>query len=713
MKKIILLAFCSIFLTGLSCTSTNESPDAWNGLKSYTGKESLAWYAELERLPRGESFESEALKAMEESELSDEAFNRLCALLKYSAGERSVEALKKYLNSENRVVSACEVIAAVGGEKAESALREALTENNCAQTLMFSLSNFGKSEKNIDAFESIYLSSESPALKESAIMALGSAKNGKKAVEVLCSLYASSKDFKKSLEWAIAKQASNLIKSGNADSAKEALCKLPDGTPCKTSLLAKTKSKRELSEFLESRLLADSSDFPEAARASNNAFNFENSTRLVKKFPSASKRQKLAFISLFCQSGDPKFYPTIEPEILSSDSDIRSEAVFAARFLADKPEQIEKILTLSKSDKPEDSEAAKIAQKVLEENPFPATDEVLKKDSENLGSLQTLIKRGDKSAYLKLEKMFFDNPSDRKIAMLFENSITLGELKEFLKNYKKYDDPKTKAAIAKVAIKTLAKLRSNSAIEQCAEEAVGDSIPPDDKNFALLENKLKIVLPQGKKVWQKEYFKRAVSDDKMKVAKLPEPDLGDGFEPIFDGKTLKGWHISTGNATYEVKDGAIVGTTDPNMRKNSFLLTDRKDYKDFIFTCEFKWIEPGNSGVIFRGKAMDDGTVCGPQCEMDDSPRAWTGGIYNETVKWVYSLSREDHKAAREAVKLDGWNRMTIYCVGDTIRTWINGVPVADLEWNEYPKGGFFGLQIHVGKSGKVAWRNIKVKEIK
>jgi hypothetical protein len=31
--------------------------------------------------------------------------------------------------------------------------------------------------------------------------------------------------------------------------------------------------------------------------------------------------------------------------------------------------------------------------------------------------------------------------------------------------------------------------------------------------------------------------------------------------PLFDGKTLDGWKVNGGTATYKVEDGVIVGTT--------------------------------------------------------------------------------------------------------------------------------------------------------
>jgi len=37
------------------------------------------------------------------------------------------------------------------------------------------------------------------------------------------------------------------------------------------------------------------------------------------------------------------------------------------------------------------------------------------------------------------------------------------------------------------------------------------------------------------------------------------PKKEDPFQKMFDGKTLNGWHVQGGNATYIVRDNAIVG----------------------------------------------------------------------------------------------------------------------------------------------------------
>ena len=48
----------------------------------------------------------------------------------------------------------------------------------------------------------------------------------------------------------------------------------------------------------------------------------------------------------------------------------------------------------------------------------------------------------------------------------------------------------------------------------------------------------------------------------------------------------------------------------------------------------------------------------------------------------------------------------------NVVKTWVNGVPAAHWKNDEYLKG-FFALQIHSGKQGKVLFDNIRIKELK
>lgn len=181
---------------------------------------------------------------------------------------------------------------------------------------------------------------------------------------------------------------------------------------------------------------------------------------------------------------------------------------------------------------------------------------------------------------------------------------------------------------------------------------------------------------------------------------------------LFNGKDLNGWKQLGGKAKYEVKDGQIIGTTVPD-EPNSFLTTTQ-DYGDFILEFEFKLDADMNSGVQFRSESKpdyQDGRVHGYQMEIDPSPRAWTGGIYDEARRqWLYPV--DYNPAAKSAYKKNDWNKARVECIGPVMRTWINGIPVAHLVDDMTPKG-FVALQVHSIGSPQEAGQKIRWKDIR
>lgn len=187
----------------------------------------------------------------------------------------------------------------------------------------------------------------------------------------------------------------------------------------------------------------------------------------------------------------------------------------------------------------------------------------------------------------------------------------------------------------------------------------------------------------------------------------------EGWENLFDGKTLNGWIQRNGEAKYTVEDGMIVGTTVLNT-PNSFLCTE-KNYTDFILELEFL-VEPGmNSGIQIRShswKHYKNERVHGYQVEIDTSDRAWSAGIYDEARRgWLFPL--KDKPEAQKAFKQNEWNHYRIEAIGDRIRTWINGVPAADIE-DDMTSTGFIALQVHSSKEAdkKIKWRNIRIQDL-
>lgn len=189
------------------------------------------------------------------------------------------------------------------------------------------------------------------------------------------------------------------------------------------------------------------------------------------------------------------------------------------------------------------------------------------------------------------------------------------------------------------------------------------------------------------------------------------------WESLFNGKNLDGWAQINGTAKYEVKNGVLVGTAVPDS-PNSFLCTKNR-YGNFILEIEFKVDDVMNSGVQVRSNSLEEyqnGRVHGYQVEIDPSERAWSGGIYDESRRgWLYDLRHNE--AARNAFLHNEWNLLHIECIGNSIRTWLNGVPAAYLVDDMTPEG-FIGLQVHgVGgdkaKVGsQVLWRNIRILDL-
>ena len=188
-----------------------------------------------------------------------------------------------------------------------------------------------------------------------------------------------------------------------------------------------------------------------------------------------------------------------------------------------------------------------------------------------------------------------------------------------------------------------------------------------------------------------------------------------GWESLFNGKDLTGWKQLNGQAKYSVADGAIVGTTVLNT-PNSFLCTE-KDYSDFILELDILIENSMNSGIQFRSESKADfqnGRVHGYQCEIDPSNRAWSGGIYDEARRgWLYPL--DINPDAKTALRFGDWNHYRIECIGNSIKTWLNGVACSHVIDDMTPTG-FIALQVHsienktADEGLQIKWKNIRIK---
>ena len=187
------------------------------------------------------------------------------------------------------------------------------------------------------------------------------------------------------------------------------------------------------------------------------------------------------------------------------------------------------------------------------------------------------------------------------------------------------------------------------------------------------------------------------------------------WKNLFDGKTLNGWKVLAGSGKFSVEDGVIVGTTVLNSG-NTFLATE-KEYGDFVLEADIKLeSSEGNSGIQTRSHfdaAANNGKgkVYGRQVEVDPSPRKWTGGIYDEgRRKWLYPMDL--NAAAQNVYKAGQYNHFKIECIGNEMKTWVNGIACAYLV-DTIDNKGFIALQVHNVTKAEQAGKKIYFKNIR
>jgi putative membrane-bound dehydrogenase-like protein len=210
----------------------------------------------------------------------------------------------------------------------------------------------------------------------------------------------------------------------------------------------------------------------------------------------------------------------------------------------------------------------------------------------------------------------------------------------------------------------------------------------------------------------------------------------EGFEPIFDGKSLEGWD---GNPDFwSVKDGAIIGqtTADKPTRGNTFLIWRKGEVGDFELKCQYK-IVGGNSGIQYRSFEVpnEKWVVGGYQADID-SGDTYSGINYGERFRGILANRGQktvvkrgadgkvqvevagsvgDSKEIQSKIKKEDWNDYHIVAKGFTFEHRINGVVTSictDEDAKERRAKGIIALQLHAGPPMTVQFRNIRLKRL-
>ena len=185
-------------------------------------------------------------------------------------------------------------------------------------------------------------------------------------------------------------------------------------------------------------------------------------------------------------------------------------------------------------------------------------------------------------------------------------------------------------------------------------------------------------------------------------------DDEDGFTPLFDGKTLKGWKGR--ESLWKVEDGAICGQSskDAKLKHNDFLYT-LKEYGDFELKLKYKLVNH-NSGVQIRSKVHKDFRVTGYQADIAE--KRYTGILYEEGGRGIMA----DVKPAEisKFIKKKDWNDYRIVCKGKEVKFWINGRPTITYteKKDTIAAKGVIAFQLHGGPPMKVYFKDIQIKEL-
>jgi hypothetical protein len=198
-------------------------------------------------------------------------------------------------------------------------------------------------------------------------------------------------------------------------------------------------------------------------------------------------------------------------------------------------------------------------------------------------------------------------------------------------------------------------------------------------------------------------------------------DSEDGFAPIFDGRTLKGWiGLNDDTSSYYVKNGMLICRATGKVH-----IFTRKQYANFVFRLQIRLDPGGNNGIGIRAQPSRQPHLYGMEIQVldddyyaDGDPIKLKSYQHHGSIYGVVPAKTGHLKPAGQ------WNDQEILCDGRRVRVTLNGTVIVDADLDkvepidgqqhpglDYPKG-HIGLHAHGNYGAEVFFRNLRIKEL-
>ena len=208
---------------------------------------------------------------------------------------------------------------------------------------------------------------------------------------------------------------------------------------------------------------------------------------------------------------------------------------------------------------------------------------------------------------------------------------------------------------------------------------------------------------------------------------LSKKEIKEGWELLFDGKTMDNWKTFNGGAVtgWKIIDGEMHNSGVGSDHGGDIIT--KKEYQNFELYLEWKVAPESNSGVFFHvQEGLTDAIYeSGPEYQLIDD-KGWPTPLEAHQYSGANYAMHVPQNA--EVVPIDQWNTSRIIVNKAHVEHWLNGTKVVEYElwtpewealkaeskWADAPhygmaKTGHIGLQDH---GGLTLFRNVKIRTL-